>query len=214
MFYILLVFLTNNIHKQLAVEDKIIQSIGKLASVWRTLLWDSGRKHCLTPLQIQILMYLNKHNLPYPSITRIAKEFNLAKPTITEAVHSLERKKITYKVFSRKDKRVMRVFLTAKGKKIVEKLRSWNSPVRDQLKLFPYRAKETVMVFLMDLIASLKQSGIIHVAKICVICGNFVRNAYPRSDKPHYCHLRDRAMTSSQIRYDCENFVEKKIGAA
>lgn len=193
------------------MEDTIILTIEKLSRAWRYLLWDWGKKYGLTPLQIQVIAYLSPGSGKTSCITEIAKEFDLSKPTVTETIHSLEKKKLVSRIISPRDRRGYAIFLSPAGKKMVEKLSSWKIRVKERIEKISYEKKENALIFLMELIVSLKESGIIQEGRTCINCGNFIQDAYPGSLLSHFCKFQDRPVSNSQLRINCERYTEKIV---
>jgi DNA-binding MarR family transcriptional regulator len=81
----------------MVLENTIISAIDKLSRVWRFLQQEAGSQSGLTPLQVQILGYLTSSSPKLSGITEISKELELSKPTVSDAVRTLERKKIVKK---------------------------------------------------------------------------------------------------------------------
>jgi hypothetical protein len=76
---------------------------------------------------------------------------------------------------------------------------------------FPEEEKESVKLFLMELIASLKEAGVVGLCRMCLTCENFVRNHNPDSATPHYCTLIGRAISERELKIGCEQYVAREI---
>ena len=191
------------------MDKKIILAIEKLAFVFRHLLWDIGRKKRLTPIQIQILVYLARHSRKFCRASYISKEFGVSKATVSDAVRSLVKKKFVSKKVLNEDKRVHILELSSSGRNVSKKLSNWAKDVQKCISRFSPETKTKVMVFLMELIASLQRAGIITISRMCILCENFQMNVYPKSSKPHYCRLTNTQIGVEDLKIDCEKMVYK-----
>ena len=75
-----------------SVDAKIVVGLERLGEVFRTLLWQQSRDTGLSPIQIQVLLFLTFHGPEKRKIGYLAAEFNLTKPTISDAVKVLVQK--------------------------------------------------------------------------------------------------------------------------
>src|SRR5690606_9651643 len=74
------------------VESKIVVALERVATAFRVLLWNEGRTHGLSPIQVQLLLFLRFHPRERCKVSVLAQEFNLTKATISESVRALELK--------------------------------------------------------------------------------------------------------------------------
>lgn len=186
------------------MEQNIIAAIERLASAFRFILWDIAKKTQLSPIQIQFLVYLNNHSEELCRASQIAREFGLTKSTVSGAIKALKRKRLICKKAWQDDNRVSTLKLTPLGKRLTKDLAGWANSILTHIKKFSPGVKQDVMIFLMELIASLKNSGIINVDRMCITCANFQKDAHPGTDSPHYCVLTDRRIPNSELRMDCQ----------
>lgn len=191
------------------MENKIVSALVKLSETFRFLLWEIGKEEGLSPIQTKFLVYINNHSEKFCRISQLALEFNLTAATVSEAVNSLAKKELVCKITSNEDRRVSTLFLTANGEEVVGKICRWTDGVQQHLLDCSEPEKETVMLFLMRLIGSLQRSGVISVAKMCIICDNFQKDFEPESARPHYCKLTGKMVSDSELNIDCEKFAEK-----
>src|SRR5687767_3898697 len=91
-----------------SLDYKIVAGLERIALVYRTLLWEESKKFGLSPIQIQILIFTDSHRLP-ATVSYLAEEFNVTKPTISDAVKSLLEKKLVIKIADKIDSRSFRI---------------------------------------------------------------------------------------------------------
>lgn len=186
------------------IEEKIFFGIEKLARANRVLLWEIAKKENLSPIQIQFLNYLENHPKELCIVKNLSKEFDLTEATVSEAIKSLQKKGFILKKRTREDGRVYVIWLTARGKKLAKRVSNWSSAFVENIRRLSPEKKEKIMLTIMELLRSLQKTGVISVAKMCLNCENFERDAHPGSRKPHHCRFTDSPMSNSELIIDCK----------
>ncbi len=189
------------------IEAKITAGLERILRVFRLLLWDVANDENLSPIQIQFLIYLLYNQSSRCRVTDIANEFSLTKATVSDAIASLEEKGLVMKAESENDKRSYLIKLTPKGKKVATKISTWADTLKNNLKKFNKKEKETILEFILKMIESLYDAGIITVQRMCFSCLYFQKNANPDSDSPHYCNLLNKPLSTIELRLDCEDYI-------
>ncbi|MFQ5906154.1 MAG: MarR family winged helix-turn-helix transcriptional regulator [bacterium] len=189
--------------RQHRLDTRIVAGLDKLSLASRILLWDTAKQKSLSPIQIQFLLYLANHPRERRRVTQLAREFGLTKPTVSAAVKSLTAKRLVSRRPCKEDGRVHTLDLTTLGKSVAKRMSNWQGAIGNRIQNFPQGTKETVMLFLMELIRSLHAAGIIKVARMCTLCENFRKDAHPGSEKRHHCALTDTPLAVSDMNIDC-----------
>jgi DNA-binding MarR family transcriptional regulator len=185
------------------VDKKIVASLERLSQVFRTLLRGEAQKRGLSPIQAQFLVHLLHHGAALRRVSQLAREFDLTRATVSDAVGSLEKKGLITRDPWPDDKRVTALRLTRAGELTARELSAWANVFEEHLEGCSPEEKETVMRFLMGLIGSLQKSGLITVARMCVTCRFFRPDAHPDEGSPHHCELLDLPLSGSDLRTDC-----------
>jgi DNA-binding MarR family transcriptional regulator len=185
------------------VDKKIVASLERLSQVFRTLLRGEAQERGLSPIQAQFLVHLLHHGAALGRVSRLAREFDLTRATVSDAVGSLEKKGLISREPWPADKRVTTLRLTSTGEHTARELAAWANVIEEHLKAYSPEEKEAVMRFLMGLIDSLQKSGLITVARMCVTCRFFRPDAHPGERSPHHCALLDVPLSGSDLRADC-----------
>jgi DNA-binding MarR family transcriptional regulator len=185
------------------VESKIVAALERLGQVFRVLLRERAHEYGLSPIQAQFLIYLLYHDVELRRVSQLAREFGLTQATVSDAVASLEEKGLVGRERWPEDGRVMTLRLSPEGRVVAAGLSTWADTVREHLDLCPSEEREVVMRFLVRLIGSLQRSGVITVARVCVTCRFFQRDAHPGTDSPHHCRLLDVPLGGPDLRIDC-----------
>mgnify|MGYP001953763141 CR=1 FL=1 len=94
--------MSNNIfnpnHQETNLSNKIIAGLERISEAFKVLLWQKAKTIGLSPIQIQILIFINYHKIEFCNVSHLAKEFNVTKPTISDAVKVLVNKELIEKV--------------------------------------------------------------------------------------------------------------------
>lgn len=183
-------------------DIQIVAALEKLMQVQRILLWDVSKKEGLSPIQIQFLIYVGRYPEELCRVSSLAVEFDLTKATVSDAVSTLEDKGLLSKLREKEDKRSYVLRLTPKGKKLAERINGWQSALLRSISRFDAREKEPVMIFLMELIKSLFDDGVITVARMCIACENLKRR--DGEGQPFQCRLTGRSIDAAGLTMGCE----------
>jgi DNA-binding MarR family transcriptional regulator len=134
-------------------------------------------------------------------VSHLAEEFNVTKPTISDAVRVLNNKGIIEKGYSTTDSRSYTIQLTALGKDIVKQTEQFANPIQATLNGMGLDSQEALFKTLSDVIYKLNKHGILTVQRTCFGC-----NYYAKSDNNHYCNLLNTTLLDKDIRLDCPEF--------
>lgn len=184
------------------VESKIVVALERLSQVFRINLWRENKKYHLSPIQIQILIFLNFQSHERKTVTQLAQEFNMTKATISEAVRVLEKKQYISRERHPEDSRSFIFQLTNSGREATEKLSLFANDFRQHILGIDDASKEIVLKSLLDLIYKLQNNNIISPQRMCYSCQYFATSG--DSETPFYCRLMEKNMTSSDLRIDCQ----------
>ncbi|MDZ7266687.1 MAG: MarR family transcriptional regulator [candidate division KSB1 bacterium] len=190
-------------HQHHDVDSKIVAALERLAQAFRVLLWEKNRDYNLSPIQIQFLVYLLYHAAKQCPVGQLAREFTLTPATVSDAITTLEEKKLVFRERCQDDRRLALVSLTADGRKTARRLSTWADVMQKNIARFETAEKVVVMKFLMRLIESLQQAGVITLARMCLTCKFFQPNAHPNTLAPHHCRLLDKPLADSELRLNC-----------
>jgi DNA-binding MarR family transcriptional regulator len=185
------------------VDAKIVAALERLTQVFRVRLREEAWERDLSPTQAQFLIYLLYHDVELQRVSQLAREFDLTKATVSDAIASLETKGLVHREQWPEDLRVMTLRLTPDGEKLATTLSGWANPIKEHLERFSPEESETVMHFLIGLIGSLQRSGLITVARMCVTCTFFRQDIHPGEPLPHHCALLNVPLGRADLRVDC-----------
>ncbi len=104
--------------QQQKIDRKIVVALERISEAFRVLLWNESKENALSPIQIQALIFLLFHTADKCTISYLAKEFNLSKPTMSDSIKVLVQKGLVKKIADTEDSRSYNIALTASGKRI------------------------------------------------------------------------------------------------
>jgi DNA-binding MarR family transcriptional regulator len=117
------------------VDKKIVASLERLSQVFRILLRGEAQGRGLSPIQAQFLIHLLHHGAVLRRVSQLAREFDLTRATVSDAVGSLEKKGLIRREPWPDDKRVTTLRLTPTGKHTAQELAAWANVVEEHLKV-------------------------------------------------------------------------------
>jgi len=186
------------------VSSKIVAGLERISEVFKVLLWEKAKLVGLSPIQIQILIFVAYHKEALCNVSHLAREFNLTKPTISDAVRILDKKELIIKDFSNVDQRSYSIRISPTGEKIVQETEDFANPLQNKLSSFNATEQKQLFQTLSKLIYQLNRSGILTVQRTCYGC-----TFYEKASNGDYCNLLKKDLLSSDIRLDCPEFQEQ-----
>lgn len=182
------------------VDSKIIVALERIAESFRVLLWNEAKEYGLSPIQVQLMIFLQTHPGHQCKVSYLAREFNMTKATISDAIKVLEQKKLLKRETETADTRSYIFHLTAEGKKITQKISMFANPMHQPLQEFTTEEKENFLSGLLHLIYNLHQEKIIAVQRMCFTCRHY---AAGKRKGEHYCKLLQMTLRNGDLRVDC-----------
>lgn len=184
------------------LDSKIVVALERVSEAFKVLLWEQSKNLGLSPIQIQILIFIQMHPGSLCKVSYLAEEFNLSKPTISDAVKALEQKGLVSKITELADTRSYTLELRPEGKVIAEKVSLFSNVLRDSLSMMPASEKNNLWSSLVTIINNLRQSGVISVQRNCQSC-----QQYALEGGRHYCKLLQQHLETKELRLDCPEHV-------
>jgi DNA-binding MarR family transcriptional regulator len=186
-----------------SLDNKIVAGLERLSQVFRILLWDKAKEFSLSPIQIQLMIFILHHSKEKTTVSYLAQEFNFTKPTISDAVKVLEQKKLIKKNIDNVDSRSYTIQLTAAGRKIVADTETYADPLTSLIANSSKSDKLVLWQNISSLITQFNKSNIISVQRTCYNCQHF-----ESKNKTNFCKLLNQKLEIQDIRIDCGEFEE------
>ncbi len=180
------------------IESKIVVALERVSEAFRVLLWNESKEYALSPIQVQILIFLLFHTQEKCKVGYLADEFNMTKATISDSVKVLLQKKLVDKIQDEYDTRSFTIRLTLKGKEIAKKSSLFTGQFEKPLNQLTLSQKEVMLNGLLRLIYDLNRAGVITVQRMCFTC-----NHYQVTGSKQYCTLLQAPLQDKDLRVDC-----------
>jgi DNA-binding MarR family transcriptional regulator len=182
-----------------STADKVTFALERISEAFRVLLWEENRRNGLSPVQNQLLIFLLHHSGPLCSVSSLAAEFNMTKPTISDAVKVLEQKELVRRTADAHDARVFHFSLTARGRQTARKAELFATPVATAIAALPESEQEKMLFHLLQIIRSLYENGIIQQQRMCLNCAHY----QPLKAGQFKCTLLNQTLAAANLRVDC-----------
>lgn len=186
------------------VNAKILVALERITEVFRVALWNVGKTNGLSPLQIQLLIFLKFHRAELRKVSYLAQEFNLSKPTISEAVRTLLKKGLIEKETLPEDTRSFLIHLSDKGEQLVHEISFFANDLKQGFSNWSEKKKRDFYQQLLQLINNLQQLGWISIQRTCYSC-RFFQN----DQQGPYCKFLKMPLQTEQLQVDCPDFESK-----
>lgn len=182
-------------------DVKIVAALERISHAFKVLQLREGKEHNLSPIQIQILMFINFHKEQLCTVSYLAHEFDITKATISDAVRVLLQKGLIEKTIDSSDSRSYSIKPTLAGQKEIEAMKDFGAPMLQSLQNISDQEKANLLHSLQQVIRHLNKAGVITVQRSCHNCVFYE----DRSGK-HHCHLLKSDLADAEIRLDCADF--------
>ena len=183
------------------LENKIVIGLDRISQAFKSLLIEESKKYRLSPIQIQFLIFIHYHTKSESTISYLSKEFNLSKPTVSETVKTLEKKKYIEKSSDKIDARSYFIQLTELGKEIVRHTEPYINPLLHIITNINEADKLGLWQCMTEIIKELNNIQLINPLRTCANCKFYLQN----NSKPQ-CALLNQELKVEDIRIDCAEF--------
>lgn len=192
-----------------STESKIIISLERISQAFKMLLWEESKKYSLSPIQIQILIFLLYHHPQKRKVSYLAREFNLSKATISSTIKTLDQKQLIQKEFEEFDSRSFVINLTERGKEIAQNTAGFTKKMHAPLHQMDQDKKEDFLLNLYNIIDHLRKSGVISIQRMCSSC-----LYYKKTDQGniHFCKLLNQELKITDLKLDCPEYEVRQRG--
>ncbi|HNP20285.1 MAG TPA: helix-turn-helix domain-containing protein [Fulvivirga sp.] len=188
------------------LKSNIIIGLERISEAFKSLLWEKAKIHGVSPIQIQILLFVLKHKAELCNVSHLAKEFNVTKPTISDAIKILDKKGFVEKEYSSTDSRSYTLLLSESGNEMVKDLDTYSLPLENVLDNLDETNLKLMYNTLTHLIFQLNRGGILTVQRTCFGC-----RFYEQNQSGHYCHYLKKPLIDKELRLDCPEFEKPTV---
>lgn len=187
-------------HQNQTTESKIVASLEKISQAFRVLLWQESREYSLSPIQVQVLIFLLHHSEEKRKVSYLAAEFNMTKATISDTVKALDQKGLIEKIYETGDARSYSIHLTERGSEMAERTSLFTRELRTPIDKLHADDKENLLLSLLNIIRHLNRAGVITVPRMCMTCAYYHSS---ENGQKHFCKLLNQHLQVTDLRIDC-----------
>lgn len=188
------------------VTTQVVAGLEKIGLVMKSRTWRREGRSGLGPLQRQVLAVLQSQPKHLAQVSKIAQELAVRLPTASEAVATLERKRLVRRRRSKSDGRVVTVELSAKGLRACEGSPNKPGALVSATATLSSREQASMLTALIKIVRALQDQGEISVARMCVSCRYFRPNRYDDPSQPHHCDYVNAPLGDTTLRLNCAEY--------
>ncbi len=182
---------------------KIVVALERISQAFRVLLWQQGGPEGLSPIQVQMLLFIRFHVPRYCTVSYLAREFGLTKATVSDSVKVLFAKGLVARQVLAEDARSRVLSLTEAGRDLADKAAGFASPLSGPLGKLSQAQQVALLEQLLTLIRQLSITGIIQAPRMCFSC-----RFHSHQAGRHHCGLLGQELVPAQLRVDCPEHQE------
>ena len=200
--------------EQLPMPVQLAAGLEKISLAMKSRTWRREGQAGLGPLQRQVLTLLRGKPDHTAQVSAIAKELVVRLPTASEAVATLERKRLVKRSRSQRDGRIVTVELTARGERACAPAVGIPNQLATATGALTSAEQVAFLKGLMKVIRNLQQQGEISVARMCVSCRFFRPYQHDDAAQPHHCDYVDAPIADQALRLDCREYETASVSQA
>ncbi|WP_231980468.1 MULTISPECIES: MarR family winged helix-turn-helix transcriptional regulator [unclassified Mycobacterium] len=165
----------------------------------------AAEAHDLSSTQMRVLIWLFVGPPPAARSTALARELNVADPTVSDAVAALVRKDLVVRSPDPDDRRRHHLVLTQVGRRAAAELSRWTAPAEIATSKLDRVEAEQLLDNLLLVIAKLHGAQLLPVVRACSTCAQLeITSVESRS---YRCKFYDTPMHIDDLRVDCAEHV-------
>lgn len=191
---------------RLPITVHLAAGLEKIGLAMKSRTWRREGRAGLGPLQRQVLTLLRSKPEQSAQVSEIADELVVRLPTASEAVATLESKRLVKRRRSNRDGRIVTVELTTKGAQACSPAVGMPNQIAAAMKALSSSEQVAFLKGLMKVIRTLQNQGEISVARMCVSCRYFRPYHYDDARQPHHCDYVNAPFGDQALRLDCAEY--------
>lgn len=184
------------------VSARIVTSIGRIASVMRSGMWEFATAENLNPTQAEILQLLQGRPQGV-RLSWLAAQLSISAASASDSVSALVNKGLIYKARAEDDGRATALHLTADGAVMATRIGKALDFAEQAAGALPAAQQTELLTGLYKLIAQLQKTERFPEMRACLSCRFFEPNRHPGKPAPHHCGLVNAPLSVALLRMDC-----------
>jgi len=184
------------------VSARIVTSIGRIASVMRSGMWEFATAENLNPTQAEILQLLQGRPQGV-RLSWLAAQLSISAASASDSVSALVGKGLVYKARAEDDGRATALHLTSEGAVMATRIGGALGFAEEAAAALPAAQQTELLAGLYKLIAQLQKTERFPEMRACLSCRYFEPNRHPGKPAPHHCGLVNAPLSVALLRMDC-----------
>ncbi len=211
---------TTGSSKKLGIIDRLpitmhlAAGFEKIGLAMKSRTWRREGRAGLGPLQRQVLTLLRTKPNKSAQVSAIAEELVVRLPTASEAVATLEGKRLVKRRRSMRDGRIVTVELTARGERACAPSVGMPNQLATAISTLSVAEQVSFLMGMVKVIRTLQDQGEISVARMCVSCRYFRPYQYDNAEQPHHCDYINAPFGDQALRLECAEYEPASISHA
>ena len=181
------------------LDARLLLSLQRFSDMLKAMQWEQARLLGITPLQLQILIFVSCHTPEVNKAASIATELQVSRPTISDAVGSLVTKNLLEMTSDKRDRRSYHLVLTETGTQLMEQAGDYMGQLQDVLDKRPAQEKSILYQSVYSIITGLLTPEKGGVQRMCYNCAHYRGN----KKRQHECLFLNKPLLSSELQLDC-----------
>lgn len=165
----------------------------------KAMQWKQARLLGITPLQLQILLFVGYHSPEVNKAASIATELQVSRPTISDAIGSLVSKGLLEMHADKRDRRSYSLVLTETGLQLMEQAGEYMGKLESVLDKRPAPEKSILYQSVYAIITGLITPEKGGVQRMCYNCAHYSGN----KKRQHECLFLKKPLLSEELQLDC-----------
>jgi DNA-binding MarR family transcriptional regulator len=198
----------------LPITVHLAAGLEKIGLAMKSRTWRREGQAGLGPLQRQVLTLLRGKPDQSAQVSAIAQELVVRLPTASEAVATLERKRLVKRHRSHRDGRIVTVELTARGARACAPTVGMPNQLAAAVGALTSTEQVAFLKGLMKVIRTLQEQGEISVARMCGSCRYFRPYQHEDAAQPHHCDYVNAPFGDQSLRLECAEYELASISQA
>jgi len=184
------------------VAAKVAGALERLGQASGVLARRAAEADGLSPIQLRLLLRLAAAPERRWRPSALAREFDVSAASLSDSIAALERKGLVERRPLGSDRRGTSLHLSGAGRRLAAEAAVPTAPLERAVAALPQAEQLALMGSLFALIESLREEGVITVARMCVSCAHFRPGAHSGA-QPNHCALLDIPLGAADLRLDC-----------
>jgi DNA-binding MarR family transcriptional regulator len=184
-------------------EHQLLAGLARLGQAIRMEAWRNSGPHNLSPLQADIITYLDEDARPHRQ-GEIVAALASTPPTVSDAVKVLRAKGLVAGSRDPADARAVALGLTPEGQAEARRLSVASATLTGAVSVLSGPDFAAMLRATVTMMRELQDRHAIPVSRMCLTCRFYEPEAHPEDPAhPHHCHFVDAPFGDAELRVTC-----------